>query len=543
MNESNNFNFDILSILLAELKRQGKENLSIEELTKEYNDFVIIYQQFQQLSIEASQYGIDASKVWSKNTSGTEAVIQLQKLIAKEKEHTTLIKLEQEIEQKLELLLKTTNKTVYVQNLGMIDLDYMILKTAKITRAEKINKLRELLDRINQCSSKLQNIEIPLQLAVQKIKEIEELLSSNEIALLIYDSKKEVRRLQNELTTTLNNSNDNNISEKLSDFVKSLNKFKIQVEQLSSFSKYQKNSSYEYTNNGYTYYEIFGIGISINTQNKRCILGTSHMHTETLRKCRIIQIVTFLTQKIRLLKTDEFIKATIIGEKAMSEYINNQKLPLQDIFRVGIDNFLRSLGVNAELKRQIPIEQISELSNDTELQELLSFIKMLEEQGFEIKMLNDIGLSLTKTISQQYQSLDLESIGKTDIYQILSEIIINTHPIEQYIFSTLQIVYNCIDRNLLKKMHQELNHNASIESSPHMQRVVDIITRYAKKDNGEKYTEEEIVTFLKNKNIAINSDYRFQDLPSEEYALSDDEEYIEMSDTYRTISKITGRRH
>ena len=275
-----------------------------------------------------------------------------------------------------------------------------------------------------------------------------------------------------------------------------------------------------------------------------------------------------MTQQLLSVPIDEVAKPTEVNEQKLSKYLEGKDFPIKEVLKYSVKDLLMKLGVYKELHKDISLNEFFDELHKTErleegynlsvkLSNLHLLLDILVEDGYTLKLDGKkiaSDKSLFKQILQIYQRLSVHPMLDKRIEKTIKEIFNKRSKQEQLIYSNIQSVYNCIDRDLINAMHHELNNQIKVEAADNLNKVIFIITKYARKKEGENYTIEEILNFLKSKNEIINTKESPQKVTSyfiEENlertiaALSEyyDNDSIEMADVYEILYKITGRRH
>lgn len=510
----NGINLKILEELIIILKERGIKDISPQKLAEEYNKFSDIYNSFFGMDEECKQYGINIYGIW-KQCQGSEKAIDILKIVIETtKEQQLLESTAKEIKQKLDNLEKLIEENyLSLQDFTDFNIEYtniMNETSSQSSNADKIRKLEELNKKIDECNPTYQlyqQIKNQQKEIDEKVKNIESLIRKNPREKLISFKEKELSTIKSNFDETSYISDPNETTKRLSQISKELDILQSKVEKLSIYIKYDKSDYYQRIYSNTVSYEICGITINIDIESKTCKIIYNERITSILTEYKLAKFKKILHEKLKSIPVQSIIKPIYVNEKNMLAFMKKNSLPLNDILKSNINSLLKELGVYQELSEGFSIEELLKLESNNKLKDFYEFIELLTEEEFDIKIYNkkqdnqEKQPSLSEDISNKYQNIHINPT------EILSDTITTIYQNETLVYSSLQIVYNCIDRNIIKAMHDELTNNIPLESAKNLNKVITTMKKYSRNKEDKPYSEEEIINFLKSKNEIVNTIY------------------------------------
>jgi len=233
-----------------------------------------------------------------------------------------------------------------------------------------------------------------------------------------------------------------------------------------------------------------------------------------LTECKINKLKKLLLNKLPSISSTEIIEPKYVNEKTLYNYIYGSNFNLQDYLKYNYNGLLRYLSIDTDIKAIPSIEEL--IDNHKSLKELFDFIKILESYGYKTE--KDKLQSISEKMLRKYQNINLEFVPNINI--VISNIVMNCYPNENFVYSSLQSAYNCINREIIKKAHQELTKKKK-ENSVCIDLVIEFLKKYTRNKDGEIYKDDEILNFLKQKNDIVNTRFT-SDSYDYNYGISND---------------------
>lgn len=455
----NNISLEDLEIVISELRKNGENNTSLNNIIEQYQNIV--------------------SK---KKTQQTESYVQIKMRVHEKIKKMTQIAIDNGFSRKiLSSFPETFTK---------------IVANKKTNRPGKILELKELEVSVDKRYQELQQIEIIINEIKQKIININNIYSNNKLE--IYQSH-ELLELKNKLQQILNTPNFDTslILLELSTFSQNLDKVLYVLTNLSNLSKYRKTILDPYND---FEYNIQGVIIKINIKEKTYKIEFNNKLIDILTDCKINRLKELLEKRLKNVSINEIIEPKYVNETKLSEFIKKKELPLEEILKFDINGLIQYLSLDNEINK---ISSFEELSKNSEVLHLIyELVTILNSNGFEIQTRKENNLN--EEISKKYQEINLNTIE--DIYKKISTVIYQRYPNEDFIYSSLQSAYNCINPTIRKTMHEELSKYDSKQKLEVTKQVIEFMKNYSRNKEGKYYPNDEILNFLLQKNTVIRTE-------------------------------------
>ena len=254
-------------------------------------------------------------------------------------------------------------------------------------------------------------------------------------------------------------------------------------------------------------YRFFGFIIYINPETKEVYFeGNNKFTSYNLKECKMPSFKRILR---------EHIQPTYLDEQKMRKYLSTLEVSLKDIIKGYIEVPLLSNKINNQLNNINSIQDLIKMEERSELSLLFSFIESLEEYGYKLHptlQKNNATASMKQTIFEmiksEYQKINMLP-PNTD--KVSTRSLENAIDLDYYVYSSIQNVYNCLDREQLRKISKVLQSQEKAETSSSYIKISRDLKKYSRKPDGSKYTDEEIFKFLQDKNNIRISEQTYAD--------------------------------
>lgn len=495
MYKSNNINLENLNQIIQELLNEGQKEITIKELEEIYEN----------------------EQIKENQTNSTEKYVDIKKRVREKIDIISQISISNGLSRKI----YSDFKEQYIK----------IVTCKKTNRQGKIIELKEIEVIVDKIKNDLEKIEKTINDIKEKIKNINNLYQSSKSNLSIYQSN-DLPSLRDELNQVLSPSQENSdtslILTNITKISQKLDNIEFTLHNLSKLSMYRKDSLNTYD---VAEYEINGIIIKINISEKTYEITSNKKLIETLKECKINKLLKLLEKRLQNVPFEEIIEPKYVTEKKLSEYLTKNQVPTKEVLKYDLNNLLKHLNLDSKMNKIPTSKELSENSETVKL--FFEIISILNEQGFETHIGKEKGLF--EEIIKMYQSIKLENIE--NIYNLISSIIYNQYQNQTFVYSSLQNVYNCIDIEYRKQIHQELTNNKTKKESKILKQTIDFLKKYSRNKDNKPYPEDEIFNFLRQKSIIVNSEYEEDTESINEYMTS-----IKNEDINSVINKLT-RKH
>lgn len=563
---------EILSLVLYIRRKSGMTYFSLEniEFYNQYKTFADLYNKVRKISSREYLKSTLNMKVVNENLKNSQnienAISYMKQLLSKNKSEQEIIELEAEYQRKLNDLIIIMKRSGVApddfQILDSFEEQYRIINTYH-HKNEKPKLLKELIKKIDKfCQLYLDIIENILL----KIENIANIVKQNRGVLELLPEA-EPQYLKGKLFSLLKNNSKSNKYPIFKEFSKEIDEIYSRAHKLSKVHLYPQKDPYQYRSlNVIIRYNVYGIILVINKEKKECQISIDYDQLRNvLLNYKTEHFIRFLTKQLLSIPLDEMVKPTEVNELELKNYFKRTVFPVEKVLKYNIHDLLRQLGIYTEMNQDIPFKKLliefskSEKSNTNhhlsiKLRDLLTLLEVLHEDGYSLKFNGkkiDNNKLIFEEILQTYKRISVHPTADKKIKEIISNILFYRSEEQDLIYSSLQVVYNSIDSNLINKMHQELNNQIPIDLADSLNKVIAIIRKFARNKDGKSYTIDEILTFIKSKNEIVNTKEPFEkatsyfieeDLENTIATLSEYEDNINLSDVYEILYKITGKR-
>jgi len=327
----------------------------------------------------------------------------------------------------------------------------------------------------------------------------------------IYSYGKYLKIIDDTLEDAMNATDDSIYDEVLIELSNDLDREISKLKILSNVDKYRETNPYSIT---FLEYNINGIILRVDTKNQKYEISYDDNIMNLLTECKINKLKKLLLNKLPSISSTEIIEPKYVNEKTLYNYIYGSNFNLQDYLKYNYNGLLRYLSIDTDIKAIPSIEEL--IDNHKSLKELFDFIKILESYGYKTE--KDKLQSISEKMLRKYQNINLEFVPNINI--VISNIVMNCYPNENFVYSSLQSAYNCINREIIKKAHQELTKKKK-ENSVCIDLVIEFLKKYTRNKDGEIYKDDEILNFLKQKNDIVNTRFT-SDSYDYNYGISND---------------------
>jgi len=327
----------------------------------------------------------------------------------------------------------------------------------------------------------------------------------------IYSYGKYLKIIDDTLEDAMNATDDSIYDEVLIELSNDIDREISKLKILSNVDKYRETNPYSIT---FLEYNINGIILRVDTKNQKYEISYDDNIMNLLTECKINKLKKLLLNKLPSISSTEIIEPKYVNEKTLYNYIYGSNFNLQDYLKYNYNGLLRYLSIDTDIKAIPSIEEL--IDNHKSLKELFDFIKILESYGYKTE--KDKLQSISEKMLRKYQNINLEFVPNINI--VISNIVMNCYPNENFVYSSLQSAYNCINREIIKKAHQELTKKKK-ENSVCIDLVIEFLKKYTRNKDGEIYKDDEILNFLKQKNDIVNTRFT-SDSYDYNYGISND---------------------
>lgn len=568
------YDTSILTIYIHICRNSGMIYIPLEssEIYNKYQTFADLYNELRKISsIEYINPPLNMNVV-DENLHNMktleEAISYMNRLITKKNKDKELVDLDSEYNRKINVL----NFEIKISGINPDDIvllnsfaeQYRIINAYYSTyeRSKELKALIKKVDRFYQIY--LNDIEV----ALSKIRSIENILKTKgerEILMLYPDANPE--GLKKQLFSLFENKSISEKSPSFIEFCKELDKIYNKVHLISTINLNPKITYSHFSKNYIVKYNIYGISIEVDSETKACKIAITNYDqlSYALLYYKKEHFIRFLRKILLSTPTYEIAKPTEVNEHKLSKYIKGKDFPIEEVLKYNVNDLLMKLGIYKELNQEISLKKLfSELhktektdKNDLSIKlgHLPLLLKALVEDGYTLKFNGEKIADykpLFSEILQIYKRISVHPTLDKKIETTIKEVLTSRSKEEQLVYSSIQSVYNCIDRDLISAMHSELTNKIPVDLANNLNKVIFILTKYARKKDGEVYTIEEILNFLKQKNQIVNvkdypktvtSYFIEEDIERTIAALSeyDEDDNIGLADIYEILYKITGR--
>lgn len=571
---SKQYDASILPLFSIICTNSGIKHIPYEDefFYNKYKTFANLYNQIRRISSRQnihSPINITEIDETLKNMTSIDSAISFMNYTiytkkAEEELGTLNLEYRQKIYQLVNLIKETNVDTNNIPLLINFAEQYERIIREPASKNEKNRKLKELIKKVDNFYQLYLRV---IENVLTKIRGIENQIRTKGSLLALYKGI-DTSKMKEDLFALFKNNSISEKSPSFIEFCKGIDEIDDKVHTLSTIS-IRPESSYLYSNldSQTIKYDIHGIFLEINKETKECKIKIDNEQlSHALEHYKIEKLIRDLADKLLSTPIDEITKPTEVNEKQLSKYFKSGEIPLEYILKFDINDLLKNLGIYKALQQEITlveffnqlfkVEQKNLDESDklsSKLIDLHTLLELLIAEGYSLK-LNDIEIDsddyIFNEILKIYQRISVQPIANKKIYTTISEVLLTRLQDNTLVYSSLQIVYNCIDRNLIKSMHEELNNQVAIGDAKNTNIVISILKKHARKQDGKSYSDDEILNFLKSKNEIVNtrdypetipSYYIEDDLKHIESVLSEYDENIGMNDVYEILYKITGR--
>jgi len=459
-----------LEIVISELRKNGEESIDLEKLLELYKTVKI--------------------------KEPEESYVEIKKRVGEKLRKSSQIATENGFSKKILSSLPET----FIK----------IVTHKKTNRKGKILELKELEIAVDEKLKDLEQIEIVIKQIKPKIIIINSIYNSNRNNLDIYQSS-ELKELRTKIHQILDTENSNTklILSELTNFKENLDQVISILNNLLELSKYRTKNTETYS---VIEYNIHGVIIKINIKEKSYEIEFNNNLKDILAEAKINKLKQLLEIKLENISLNEIIEPASVNETKLSEFITKKELPLEDILKFDINGLMSYLQIDNEINKFNTFEEISKYSE--KLYSIYQLVTILNRNGFNKEFRT--ALTLDEELERDYQKIDLNTQEFTT--KEIGKVIYNKYPNGDYVYSSLQNAYNCLNPTIRKNLHQELETEEHLNQSEIIKQVIEFIRKYSRNKEGNYYPDDEILNFLLQKHTVIKTVTKGSKIPKiEEY--------------------------
>ena len=460
-----------LEIVISELRKNGEESIDLEKLLED------LYSKYNAERLTIQSY------------------VEIKKRVGEKLKKSSQIATENGFSKKILSSLPET----FVK----------IVTHKKTNRKGKILELKELEIAVDEKLKDLEQIDLVIKQIKPKIININSIYNSNRNNLDIYQSS-ELKELRTKIHQILDTENSNTklILSELTNFKENLDQVISILNNLLELSKYRTKNTETYS---VIEYNIHGVIIKINIKEKLYEIEFNNNLKDILAEAKINKLKQLLEIKLENISLNEIIEPASVNETKLSEFITKKELPLEDILKFDINGLMSYLQIDNEINKLNTFEEISKYSE--KLYSIYQLVTVLNRNGFNKEFRT--ALTLDEELERDYQKIDLNAQGFTT--KEIGKVIYNKYPNGDYVYSSLQSAYNCLNPTIRKNLHQELE-NEVLQQSEIIKQVIEFIRKYSRNKEGNYYPDDEILNFLLQKHTVIKTATKGSKIPEiEEY--------------------------
>jgi len=254
-----------------------------------------------------------------------------------------------------------------------------------------------------------------------------------------------------------------------------------------------------------SYFNFFGVNVTTHFSSDEFKIKMDLVDTDKIIACKKEYFEKWLEERSDvLLENCARVKSSDeVNEKELKDLIINNKIPI--VLNSNINNLVDNL-IFLMSNDGIKIDDLIDLDKSGEFGLLCEIKDILVQQGFSLS--NE---SIFDDVLDEYKNVGLDrEFALQVVGKLLQKKFSDNYPCS---FS-IQKVYNCIDRNLISLMHEELNNNCC---GKNLKKVIKLIKKYSRNKDGECFSNNEILSFLREKNEIVNTFYSINGYDIEEF--------------------------